>query len=50
MMRLEKNHSKIKEIQQALTFQKDQRVRTITRMERYDAELATTEKIESELL
>ncbi len=48
--RQRENQEKISEIQQALGFQKDQRIRAITRMERYDAELATTEQIESELL
>jgi hypothetical protein len=50
MVRQRENQEKITEIQQALGFQKDQRVRAITRMERYDAELETTERIESELL
>lgn len=50
MARQRKNQQKITKIQQALEYQKNQRVRAITRMERYDAELATTEQIESELL
>ncbi len=48
--RQKENQEKIIKIEKALEFQKDQRVRAITRMERYDSELATTEIIEAELL
>ncbi len=48
--RQRENQEKITKIQKAIEFQKDQKIRTITRMERYDSELATTELMESELL
>jgi len=48
--RQQENQEKVSKIQKTIEFQKDQKIRTITRMDRYDAELATTEIIKSELL
>lgn len=48
--RQQENQKKISEIQTALEFQKNQRIRTIARMDQYNSELATTAIIETELL
>lgn len=48
--RQNENQIKIAKIQDAITFQKNQKIKTITRMERYDSELATTEMMEAQLL
>jgi len=48
--RQKENQIKIAKIQDAIRFQKDQRIKNITRMDRYDSELATTEVIEAQLL
>jgi len=48
--RQQENQKKISEIQTALEFQKNQRIRTIARMDQYNSELATTAIIEAELL
>ncbi len=50
MARQRDNQEKIKKLQEVLEWQKNQKVKTMIRMERYDAELATTEAIEAELL
>ena len=48
--RQKENQEKITKIQQSLEFQKNQKLRVIARLERYDSELITAENLESELL
>jgi hypothetical protein len=50
MSRQKENQDKLSKLQKTLEFQRNQREKAIVRMERYDAELATTESIESEIL
>ncbi len=50
LARQKENQEKIIKIQKAIESQNDQKTRIITRMERYDAELATTESLEAQLL
>jgi NADH:ubiquinone oxidoreductase subunit C len=44
------NQEKIAKIYQVIEFQKKEKARVITRLDRYDAELAETEQIKEELL
>lgn len=48
--RQKENYAKIQKIQTTIQEQKNQKTRLITRMERYDAELATAEDLEIQLL
>lgn len=48
--RQKKNQEKIIKIQETIVAHRNQKTRIISRMERYDAELATTEILESQLL